>query len=185
MEKLKPIEDKLADLFKGLPAMPDNAKKSLASAMEWIALVFGVLQLFAVWGLWNAGHRANEAIDYLNRFSNAFGGGDVAPKLGVVYYISLLVLAVSALTLLLAYPGLKAGKKAGWNWLFLGLLVNIAYGVLSVFVNSTYGGGADNLVFSLLGSFIGFYLLFQIRGQYVGSHKSAVVHHDVTPKSDK
>lgn len=173
MDQLKPVESKMSELFKGLPQMSSSAKQTLAKWMEWIALIFGVLQLLAAWGFWSAGHRVNSYVDYANSISRAFGAGDVAPKLGITYYIALVILVVSAVTLLMAYPGLKARKKIGWDWLFLGSLVNLVYGVASVFVNSYYGGGADNLIMSLVSSAIGFYLLFQVREVYTGKHAPA------------
>ena len=177
MDQLKPIEDKLGDLYKNAPKMSGSARKSLAGAMPWIALVFGILQLWSTYTLWHAGHIVNRFVDYANDLSAVYGGTTIkAQHLGVTFYLALIVLAVSAVTLLLAYPGLNARKKSGWNWLFLGSLINLVYGVVSVFVASGYGGGVGRLISALIGSAISFYLLYQIRDQYMGGEK-------VTPAS--
>jgi len=131
------------------------------------------LQVLAVIGLWTAGHRVNQVVNVVNQISASYGGKDVSSGLGIMYYLALVVLAVSAATLLLAYPGLKARKKDGWNWLFLGALINLVYGVVSIFVSSTYGGGFGDFIWSLIGSAIGFYLLFQVRELYSAKAKSA------------
>ncbi len=173
LDKLKPIEDKLAEVFKGLPQLSDSAKKSLAGAMEWVALVFGILQALSVWWLWDAGQKANTVIDFANSLTRAVGGTDVAPKLGLMFYLSLAALAASAVTLLMAYPGLKAGKKVGWNWLFLGVLVNLVYGVFSIFVDKAYGGGFGDFLMAAVGTAVGFWILFQVREYFGGHHKAA------------
>lgn len=175
MDKLQPIEAKLAELFKSLPDLSPTARKTLAGILEWVALIFGVLQLLFVFTFWGYGHRVNEAIDYVNSLSNTYGSPNVVDSLGIMYYIALLLALVSAILLLIAYPGLRARKKIGWDWIFLGALLNIVFGVVALFVDSSAGGGLRNLFSSLIGSTIGFYLLFQVRDQFTGK---------VTPKAD-
>jgi len=172
MDQIKPLEDKLAGVFKNLPQLPEQTKKSLVKFFEWISIIFGVLQVIAVVSLWSVGHRVNEISSLVNEYSRFYNGQTTVPGLSVFYYIALAFLAVSAVTLLLAYPGLKARKKVGWNWLFVGTLVNLLYGVSSVFINSYYGGGGGRLFSSILGSAISFYLLFQVRDQYA-THRAA------------
>ena len=171
---LKPLEEKLAEVFKNAPKLPENTKKSLVNSWyPWIALIFGILQLLAAWSLWNAGHRANDLVNYANELSRAFGGGNVAPELGLFYWVALVFLAADAAILLLAYPGLKAKTKAGWDWLFLGSLLNVGYGVFSVFVDDYYGGGIGRLFGALVGTAISMWLLFQVRDMYKGAKSSA------------
>ncbi len=171
---LKPLEAKLAEVFKDGPHLPENARKSLATKWyPWIAIIFGVLQVLAVLALWRAGHTVDDFVDYANRISRAYGGKEVSSSLGLTYWLSLIVLAADAVILLMAYPGLKAKKKVGWDWLFLGALVNLAYGVLSIFVNGNYGGGFGNFVSSAIGSLIAFWLLFEARNYYTGSATKA------------
>lgn len=165
---LKPLETKLAEIFKKGPHMSESARKSLATQWyPWIAVIFGVLQIFAVLALWRAGHTLDEYVNYANQLSRAFGGDRVTASLGLSYWLSLVVLAADAVILLMAYPGLKAKKKAGWDWLFLGAIVNVVYGVLAIFVDDYYGGGFSNFVSSAIGSLIAFWLLFEARNYYV------------------
>jgi hypothetical protein len=72
----------------------------------------------------------------------------------------------------MAFPATKARTKRGWDLMFYALLVNIVYGVIILFSNY---GGVGNFIFSLIGSAIGLWLLFQIRGKYL-VHKT---HHTV------
>ena len=62
----------------------------------------------------------------------------------------------------LAKTGLKARKKAGWNYLYWGALVNVAYALVSLFTLN----GASGFVGALLSSAIGLWLLFQVRSEY-------------------
>lgn len=163
---IKPFEQALAPLFKGLPSLPENSRKALVKYWPILALVFGVLQLFAVFGLWQLGHTTNTLVDYANEVSIASGYGTVTPHLGLFYYLGMISLAVDALILLVAYAPLKAHSKRGWDLIFLGALINLLYGILIVF--DTHYGSVGNLIGSLIGSAIGFYLLFQIRPYYVG-----------------
>lgn len=169
MDQLRPVEDSLAKLFKAAPQMSASSRKSLASWMPSLAIVFGVLQLIAAFWLWQAGHAVNRLLDYANSFCSAYGTCSTrVTHLSVIWYLALLVLVLSAVTLLMAYPGLKAHKKAGWNWLFLGSLINLVYGLVSVFVEGGAGGGLSRLFGAVIGSAVGFYLLFQIRDIYSG-----------------
>lgn len=164
-EQLKPIEKALGGIFKDLPALPTNAKKTLVNIFPWLALIFGLIQIWGFWALWDVGHRANDVIDTLSR---TFGVTNAPESLGLTYWVALIFLGISALTLLMAYPGLKNRKKTGWDWLFLGSLINVVYGVISIFIDQYYGGGMGNFFMALIGSAIGFYLLFQVRERYNG-----------------
>ena len=69
----------------------------------------------------------------------------------------------------MAYPGLNARKIAGWNFMFMGALLNAVYGVFSALNDR---GGAGSLISSLLGTIIGLYFLFQVKDQFGGVQKS-------------
>jgi len=170
-ELLGKLEAVLAPLFEGLPALPKNVKDWFVKAWPILALIFGVLQLLAAWGLWNVGHLANNLINYANQLSNLSGTGVVVNNLGFFYWVSLIVLVVDAVILLLAYPGLKARSLRGWNMLFLGAVVNVVYGIFTTF-GSGYGN-VGNLILALIGSAIGFYFLFQVRSYYTRDTKPA------------
>jgi Na+/H+-translocating membrane pyrophosphatase len=171
---IKPIEQALMPVFKGLPSLPENGKKGLVNAWPWIALVFGVLQLFAVYGLWNLGHSVNTLVDYTNQLSIASGYGPVTPQLGFFYYLGLASLLVDAIILLAAFSPLKTTSKKGWDLLFLGAIVNLIYGVIILF-DGQYGG-FGNFISAVIGSAIAFYFLYQVRDYYSGTKKPVVAH---------
>ena len=160
------IEKQMDEVFvKKAPfQIPANGRKALVSWLPYLALIFGILSILALIGLWNAGHTVNEAVRTLNEISAAYGVETATAQLGAVYYISLAAVATQAVLLLVAYPGLKSKSKSrGWNLLLYGVVASLAYGILVAF--TSYGGGAD-LVGSVIGAIIGLYILAQIRSYY-------------------
>lgn len=87
-----------------------------------------------------------------------------------IIYIGVIMLAIDAVILLLAFPKLQKRQKSGWDLLFLGALINLAYGVVQMF---TYQRGVGSFIGSLIGSAIAFYLLFQVREKFNGTNISA------------
>lgn len=165
MANMLPLEQNLKDVFtKSTPPLPPKAKQVLVEWAPWLSLIAGVLSLWGAWALWHWANVANAFVDYANSLSAIYGGQTVvAERLTAVVWVGIAVLIVEGLIYLLAFPGLRDRKKSGWNLLYWGALVNIAYGVVVMF---TAYGGFGNLLMSLIGTAIGMYLLFQIRSAY-------------------
>lgn len=165
MSVVKTLETQLEGVFKSAPPLPDNAKKSLVNAWPWIALVFGVLQLLAALSLWGIVTAAERAVNVANTYSMIYSGQTIGLSAGdkTVIFLAVAMLLVDAFILLKAYPELKKHTRKGWDLLFLASLLNAAYAVVSLFINQRAVGG---FLFSLIGSAIGFYLLFQVRSSY-------------------
>jgi len=164
MSALGSLEKSLGDVYENAPELPANGKKTLVEWMPWISLVFGVLSLYAAWVLWHWAHIANGFVNLANQLSAAYGGPSVAvDRMSAMVWVSLVVMAAQGVLWLLAFPGLRARKKAGWDLLFYAAIMNAVYGVVVMF--SDYGT-AGNLIGALVESAIAFYFLFQIRGNY-------------------
>lgn len=169
------LETKLNDAFvKSAPELPKGGKDFLVQYIPYLALIGGLFSLWAAFNLWNWANEVNKAADAVNQLGAAFGVEPVATdRWTVALWISLALLAVTAVLYILAYAPLKARKKAGWNLLFYALLINLAGGVVGLFADSYgYGGGFGGLIGSLIGFAIGGYLLFQIREAYLGKKAS-------------
>ncbi len=157
MVTVKTIETKLDNLFKGLPNLSDKSKEALAKAWPWIALVFGILQLFAAYGL-------SRLTSVVSTYATIYAVAQPLSSLDkLIIYLGVLVLIVDGVILLMAYPHLKTRSRRGWDLLFLGSLVNVAYSVVELFISDR---GFGSFIFSLIGSAVGFYLLFQVRDKY-------------------
>lgn len=167
MAVMEKLEDQLAKFYKGLPQLPDPSKESLAKAWPWLALIFGILQLFTAWGLWVVVRDANRIINFANSYYQAVTGTTLAPTVSTLdktmLYVGIVVLVVDAVILLLAYPALTKREKHGWDLIFLGGVLNVAYAVLSLFLHDR---GIGSFIVSLFTSFVAFYLLFQVREKY-------------------
>lgn len=165
MAALDKAEDSLAKIFKDLPQLPDSSKEGLAKVWPWLALIGGVLQLFAALALWRLADWADRVTDVANSLSVYYTGYSVGPT-GFeksIIYLGVAVLLVDAVILLMAFPKLQKRLRSGWNLLFLASLLNVVYAVLQIF---TFQRGFGNFIFSLLGTAIGFYLLFQVREKF-------------------
>lgn len=172
METVKKLETKLEDVFKDLPPLPAKAKETLAQIWPWLALISGVLQLAAAWALW----RLTRVVDAINDLANYYSTYYTTTRVGLsaydktVIYLGIAVLVADAVILLMAFSPLKARSKKGWDLLFLGALLNVGYSVVSIFIN---GRGVSSFIFSLIGSAIGFYLLYQVKDKFKGKTTTA------------
>lgn len=173
MGVLQTAEKQIGSFFQGVPSLPKQSKDALVKAWPWIALVFGVLQVVAAYWL----YRATQVVDAFNNLANSLSQYYTGTGVGLtamdktIMYLGVILLLVDGVILLMAYPALKRRERRGWDLLFLGALINLAYAVVSAFMD-TARGGADSLIFGLISSAIGFYLLFQVRDAYTGRSTS-------------
>lgn len=165
MGAIQSLENNLNDVFgKKAPPLPEGGKKALVEWLPWINLVLGVLTLLAALSLWRWANTANALVDYANSLSAVYGGEAIATeRLTTVIWLGLAMLVIQGLLMLAAFAPTKDRKKAGWNLMFYAALLSLAYGIVTLFGDYSYGGG---IVGSLVGFAIGMYLLFQIRDRY-------------------
>lgn len=161
MDAVKKIENKLEPFFKDLPALPDKSREALANAWPWIALIFGILQLMTAWSLYRLFSWADSMLEFSRYY---IGGPSVISGFDrMVIYLGIGVLVADAVILLMAYPQLKKRARRGWDLLFLAALINVGYAVITLFIDDR---GFGSFIFGLIGSAVGFYLLFQVRGKF-------------------
>jgi hypothetical protein len=165
MGPLDKLETTLEEVFnkKAPVKIPPEGRRSLARALWWIALIIGVLQLWAAIGLWQWGHATDQYIDVINYYT----GSTYLRHLGPFYYLSLISMVGVALLMLWASPSLKAMKKAGWNLLYYGIVLEAVASVLQLFAD---GAGFGSFIGSAIGAVVGAFLLFQVRDEFIMSH---------------
>lgn len=174
---MQPLEKALDDAFKKAPQLPEDARKGLATALPWLALIGGILSLI---GAWNIYRLATIADQYLSGIYSAFGY--TSPIVGVTAtaWVGIVVLVVQAVLLLVAFPALRSGKKSGWNMLLWADLALLVYTV----VTDLFGGYVNfgGFIMYLVGTAIGLYLLFQVRPLFTGGAAHAVAAKPSEPK---
>ncbi len=149
-KKMVALEAWMAPLFAKSPHLPDTARQSLVKIAPWLALIFGVLGLFAILS-------AGALTSVSGMIAVGFIGAGFAP---LMLFISLIVGALACILDLLAYKPLLQRKKMGWNFLFYGVVLTTCTSILGIFLGSSVIG-------NLLGSLIGFWLLFEVRDLYL------------------
>ncbi len=166
MTYLKKLEISLAKAFSGLPNISDSARESVAKVLPALALIFGVFQLAAAYWVFKLARVAEQVDNFVRSYSALTGVNTGLSSIDkTMIYLGAAVLLVDAVILLMAYSGLNTRKKKGWDLLFLAGVLNVAYSVVSLFIN---GRGFSSFLFGLIGSAFGFWLLFQVRSKFSG-----------------
>lgn len=164
MAVIKTVEKQLDEIFvKNAPKLPEGGKKWLVKYLPWITLILGILSLLAAINTWRWANTSVQLIDAANQLAQTYGIDTDLNRLTVWIWISLIILTIQALLYIFAFSPLKNLKKSGWNLVFYVALINIIYAVVLLF--SDYGG-VGSFIFSMIGSAVGLYLLFQIRSHY-------------------
>lgn len=166
MAALDNLEKSLESVFvKNAPELPERGKEALVRWLPWINLILGILTLWSVYWLWHWAHLANDLANVVNQLSAVYGTPTTTVhKLTAGVWLGLIVLAVEAVLFIAAFPATRARQKRGWDLMFYAFLVNLLYGVVILFTDY---GGAGNFIGYLIGTAIGLWLLFQIRGKYL------------------
>lgn len=168
MADVKGLETKLNEVFgEKAPKLPEGGKKFLVDIAPWVTIVGAVLSVFGAWGLWNAARTVNHLAEWSNELSRTFGDGTTVStsKLTVFVWLGVALMLVNAVLYFMAFNPLKAHLKKGWDLLFYVMLLNIAYSVVSLFID---GQGLGSFVMSMFFTAIGVWLLFQVRPAYLG-----------------
>ena len=148
-----PLEEQLQTYLvdKAPFQLPEGAKEWLVKYSPWIALVIGILLLPAVLAVIGLG-------SIVGTYAVASGY-----NVGILYWLSMIVLIVQIAILFIAFPQLRARKIGGWKLLYLGVALNLLYDVVSWISHPLYAGG---LISGLIGAIVGLYFLFQIKSKY-------------------
>lgn len=158
---LAPVENALNDVFgdKASFQLPKDIKELLVKIAPWLALIGGILGLISAYNIWQWAHRVNRITEAFRVFDTVLPQQSV--NLSLMFWVSIATTVLFAVLALLAFPGLQAKKKVGWNLMFYSLLANIAYSVATLF----YDGG-NSFLMTLVTSAVGLFILFQVRSHY-------------------
>ena len=146
---MEQIEKFFESLFlKTIPwQLPAKAKEVIVKIAPWLTLIILILSLPAVLAVFGLG---------------AFFGGMMTyygAHLGFRFYLGWIVLVVQFILMAMAISGLKNRTLKGWQFVYYASLVSAVYGIISAY---SFGG----MIWSLLGTAIGLYILFQVKSYY-------------------
>lgn len=150
METL-PFERELEPFFlRTLPAFPEGLKEGIAQYGPYVLivlLIFSFLGLLAAFGL-----------------TAAFAPAVVAGDWGVAAIVALATNGITFVLEALAIAPLLKRQKSGWNLLYYAGLISFAGSILSSLFSLPSGFGG--IIGALIGAFLTFWILFQIREKY-------------------
>lgn len=167
MADVKVLETKLNEVFgEKAPALPEGGKKFLVDIAPWLTLLGAIGSVLGAWALWQAAHYVSNYANFANELSRAYGDGTTVSTSQMTLFVWLGVglMLVNAALYFMAFNPLKAHQKKGWDLLFYVMLLNVAYSVVSIFIDSR---GFGSFLMSLVGTAIGTWLLFQVRPAYL------------------
>ncbi len=177
MAALDQLEEQLNDVFvKKAPfQIPDEARKTIVNILPWLNLIFGAILLLSALGLYNAAKAVDQWVDYANTIARTYGSAytQQVNELSWIVWLGIIMLAIEGALWLISFPSVRAKKKSGWNILFIALLINIVYGLLSLFISVGAYGGASGFFGFVISTVVGLYLLFQIRSVFLPAKKAA------------
>ena len=137
-------------IFKGLPHLPKGIVNFFVTIAPWVAGFAGVVGIMGGLSLLFSPMNFFR-MDAFMRMAGYSGG----------YFAIMGVIQLASSTLLLlAFNHLKNKKMLGWMYLFWANVVGVVSSIVSVMV----GGGT--IVGVIISTFIGFYILFEMKGGY-------------------
>ncbi|ACU53451.1 hypothetical protein Afer_0484 [Acidimicrobium ferrooxidans DSM 10331] len=146
------LEQRLGSLSEGLPKLPAGAVAWLTRWAWLISLVVGIL--FAL----DAVQLARLATELGSSLAGIFF---VSTHVTSELYLAAALTAVFAVLYIAATGPLKRGRYRGWRLIFVGTVLQLAFGiVIAIFV------GVGGVLETLIEIAIGWYLLFQIRPNF-------------------
>ncbi len=137
--------DKNLDLYlvKKAPALPKGAKEAIVQFGPWVVLVLFVLSLPLILALFGIGTA-------MAPFAMMGGANN-----GILYMVSLVILAASLVLEAMAIPGLFKRQKQAWMLMFYSTLLGAASSLLNF-----------NIFNLIIGTLISLYILYQVREYY-------------------
>ena len=139
---LEKFDKWLENVFKGAPELPKGFRGFLVEAFPWLALLGGIMGVMGIVGALSMGGLAMG-------MATAFGY-----HFGWQYWVNIVLLAVMTYFDFKAFNLLKERKMAGWRLSWYMVVLSI---VDTVVMLNPMG---------LVGVVIGFYLLYQVKGEY-------------------
>ncbi len=161
METIKKLEDQIEKILKPLPHLPADGRKWLSENLWWLTIVGVVIDAGVLLGIYRTATYVNTITNYLAAYGISSASGWTASLT-----ISLILLAISAVLMLLAVNPLKEQKKQGWDLLFYAAIIGVASSVVTAVLDFSFGDIVSRLIGAAFGAAVSAYFLFEIRSNF-------------------
>ena len=165
MKILSDLENYLVKVSKKLPHLPNVFLNWLYENVWWLVLIGVVLSVLSLvstvqwYGL------------FVSDIYGIVGHGGRTNAVGLSIILSAIFGVIAVVVDGMAIMPLKEKRKRGWDLLFLASLISAA----GLLISALFSGWmlVSNLFGLVIGLAISWYLLFELRGQYVSDSKSS------------
>jgi len=127
--------------------LPPGAKDVVVKIAPWLVIIGIILMLPAILALFGLG-----------AFFPAMGAY-LGFHFGARYYSGMIIVIVQTVLMAMSVSGLMNRKIQGWRYIYYSELLSIVYAVL-------FSYGIGSAIWSLIGVFIGLYIIFQVKSYY-------------------
>ena len=175
---LQKFEKTLVGWMKDLPHLPDGFTKWLAVNSWWLVLIGVVLGVFGVITTVNGLILGSAILSYYGVRVGVGGAYVLSTWIAVAGMIAVIVVEAMAISPLKS--GVHKSGKRGWDLLFLAATIGFAVSALSDLIVFNLGA----LIGLVIGAAIGYYILIEIRVQFVKSAAKPVDNAPKTPEEN-
>ena len=152
-KQIQDLAKKGESLLKDLPHLPKNWVKNIVKILPYLVLIGGIVSLITGLQSLFAFNRNRDWVMHWMQISRTY------------YYVTAGFSILLALLYLMAYKPTKNKEYEGWLLLFWASVLSLVQSIVLII----FGWG--NLFGSLIGAAIGFYLLYEIRSEYLAKAK--------------
>lgn len=140
--------DKIGDVFKTLPHLPDGVVEFFVKVAPWLAIISAVLSLLA-----------GPVIGLLGTLGSVLTLNPVL-MIGTLGTAALMI--INAVLMFMAFKPLQNREKKGWVLMFWAEVLGLVASVIGVVFTVNGGSVITNVIITLLS----FYFLFEMRPKY-------------------
>ncbi len=164
-KNVKDLADKGVPLFKELPHLPKKWIETIVKILPFLVLIGGIFSIISALQNIFIFNRTQSWIMQWAQVSRAY------------YYVSGIFTALMGALYLMAYKPLKNKEYEGWLLLFLSAILSLAESLVVLILG---WGGLFGLLISAV---ISFYLLYEIRPEFIKIEKKKTTSSKKTKKS--
>ncbi len=164
-KNIKDLANKGVPLFKELPHLPQKWVEGIVKVLPILVLIGGIFSIINALQNIFIFNRTQSWIMHLAQVNRSY------------YYVSGIFTALMGILYLMAYKALKNKEYEGWLLLFLAALLSLVQSIVILILG---WGGIFGLIISAA---IGFYLLYEIRPEFIKVEKKKTTSSKKTKKS--